>query len=181
MWALPSVCSYNELRIPWRWCLDIIWARENSLWNLHHPRTLILNEEFQDRKASRKVKGLRSVGFSSRVLSLGFLSSIHFDNEKIGFPNCGQLKWAWYGLGITRKNDAKLSRNNSVQLVHSFSTSLLYDYTEIYLAEGTCFPSLCKDQHWGSVKVGLSFALFSLLSDFVLLRIAGNIKDLWAF
>lgn len=29
------------------------------------------------------------------------------------------------------------------------------------------------------MKVGLSFALFSLLCDFVLLRIAGKIKDLF--
>lgn len=54
---------------------------------------------------------------------------------------------------------------------HSFNSSLLYDYTEIYLAEGTYFPSLCKDQHWGSVKVGLSFILTALWFCFI--------KDSW--
>lgn len=114
------------------------------------------------------------------MLFFGGLSSGHLDDKKVDFPNSGAFKSGCH-LGTPRRNNSELGRNTSVRPVHSFSSWLLSDCTYVCVAVKAAVSLLWNAPVLRACKSWSVFASFSLLCDFVLLRMAGKIKDHSAF
>lgn len=184
-WALPSAlsciahthgsCGFSE-----EGCADVPWALESSSWNTCHIRILILSEEIWDQKDLQNGKRgwLLGVFLLWHFLWCSVLWTLmmkKFTFQIVLSVNRG-IVW-----GTTRRNDTKPSRNTSVQWIHSISSSFLNDYTKADLAERQLFSFFVMDQARGPVKVSLSLPNSHYFVIFVLLRMAGKIKDHWAF
>lgn len=114
------------------------------------------------------------------MLFFGVPSSGHLDDEKVNFPNSGEAKPGCH-LGTTGRNASELSRNTSVQPVHSFSSWLLSDCTFMHVAVKAAVSLWWNALVLRACESGSVFASLSLLCDFVWLRMAGKIKDHSAF
>lgn len=75
------------------------------------------------------------------------------------------------------RNELEFSRNASVQPVDLFSSWLLRDCTFVYVAVKAAVSLWWNASVLRACESGSVFASLSLLCDFVLLKMAGKIKD----